>query len=326
MIVCMPLDIGAPLVLVLRRPALDRQRDDGSNGRKVTVPDQEWLADRFEGQRAHLRAVAYRMLGSQAEADDAVQEAWLRLSRSDADAIENLGGWLTTVVARVSLDMLRARTTRREDAAGAHPPDHVELAPERDPEHEALLADSVGSALLVVLDTLSPAERLAFVLHDVFAVPFDEIGVIAGRSSNAAKQLASRARHKVQGSEPAPDADPARQREVVGAFLAASRSGEFDALVALLDPEVILEADAAAVRMGSPDEVRGAAAVAGTFSGRALAAQPALIDGAVGVVWAVEGRLKVAWEFTLQAGRVVHIDMLADRESLDRLDCTILEG
>jgi RNA polymerase sigma factor (sigma-70 family) len=291
------------------------------------VSEHDWLEDRFEAHRAHLQAVAYRMLGSRGEADDAVQEAWLRLNRSDASDIENLGGWLTTVVSRVSLDMLRSRASRREELAGAHLLDHIESPTAgSDPEHEALLADTVGSALLVVLDTLSPGERLAFVLHDMFAVPFDEIGAIVGRSSNAAKQLASRARHKVQGSGPGPEADPLRQREVVNAFLAASRNGDFDALVALLDPDVVLRADAAAVRMGSPEEVRGAAAVAGTFSGRALAAQPALIDGAVGVVWAVGGRPRVAWDFTIMHGKIVHIDMLAAPDSLDDLDLTVLDG
>ena len=290
------------------------------------MSEPEWLVDRFEEHRAHLLAVAYRMLGSQGEADDAVQEAWLRLSRSDATEIENLGGWLTTVVSRVSLDMLRSRTSRREDPAGARPSDHRQSASAgSDPEHEAVLADTVGSALLVVLDTLRPAERLAFVLHDVFAVPFDEIGSIIGRSSNAAKQLASRARTKVQGSDPTPDADPIRQREVVDAFLAASRNGEFDALVALLDPGIVLQADAAAVRMGSPEETLGAEAVAGTFSGRATAAQPALIDGAVGIAWAVGGRVKVAWDFTIEDGKIVHIDMLAAPECLDDLELTLLD-
>ena len=289
------------------------------------MPEPDWLVNRFEDHRAHLSAVAYRMLGSRGEADDAVQEAWLRLSRSDSSAIGNLGGWLTTVVARVSLDMLRARGARREEHVGARLPDHIETPTAgSDPEHEALLADTVGSALLVVLDTLSPAERLAFVLHDVFAVPFDEIGAIIGRSSNAAKQLASRARNKVQGSGPVTAADGTRQREIVDAFLAASRNGDFDALVALLDPDIVLEADAAAVRMGSPEEVRGAPAVAGTFSGRALGAQPALIDGAVGIVWEVGGRLKVAWDFTISDGKIAHIDMLAAPESLDDLDLTVL--
>ena len=291
------------------------------------MSEQDWLVDRFEDQRGHLRAVAYRMLGSRVEADDAVQEAWLRLSRSDASDIENLGGWLTTVVSRVSLDMLRSRASQREEPAGSDLPDQVESrAPGGRPEDEALLADTVGSALLVVLDTLTPAERLAFVLHDMFAVPFDEIGAIVDRSPKAAKQLASRARHKVQGSGPLPDADPTRQREVVDAFLAASRNGDFDALVALLDPDVVLRADAEAVRMGSPEEVRSAAAVAGTFSGRALAAQPALIDGAVGILWAVGGRLKVAWDFTIRDGKVVHIDMLAAPDSLDDLDLTVLDN
>jgi RNA polymerase sigma factor (sigma-70 family) len=293
---------------------------------KVTVAEHDWLVDRFESRRAHLRAVAYRMLGSTGEADDAVQEAWVRLNRSDTSTIENLDGWLTTVVSRVSLDMLRSRASRREEPAVGELPDQLEgPAAGGDPEHEAMLADAVGSALLVVLDTLSPAERLAFVLHDMFAVPFDEIGPIVGRSANAAKQLASRARHKVQGKGTAPDADPARQREVVNAFLAASRSGDFDALVALLDPDIVLIADAAAVEMGSPEETQGAAAVAGTFSGRVLAAQPALIDGAVGIVWAVSGRAKVAWDLTIRDGKVAHIDMLAEADTLDALDLTILE-
>jgi RNA polymerase sigma factor (sigma-70 family) len=313
------------VVSVLRRSALDRQWHDGSQRRKVTVPEDDWLADRFEANRARLRAVAYRMLGSRAEADDAVQEAWLRLSRADASEIENLGGWLTTVVARVSLDKLRSRASRREEAGGPDLADRVDSSGSGGPEDEALLVDSVGSALLVVLDTLRPAERLAFVLHDIFAVPFDEIGPVIGRSPTAAKQLASRARHKVQGTEPAADADPARQREVVDAFLAASRAGDFDALVGLLDPDVVLEADAAAVRLGSPAEVRGAVAVAGTFSGRALAAQAALIDGVVGVVWAVKGRPKVAWDFTIRDGRIVHIDMLAAGDSLDGLGVAVLD-
>ncbi len=290
------------------------------------MAERDWLVDRFEARRTHLRAVAYRMLGSTGEADDAVQEAWVRLNRSDTSAIENLDGWLTTVVSRVSLDMLRSRASRREEPAGGDLPDNIESAAAGgDPEHEAMLADTVGSALLVVLDTLSPAERLAFVLHDMFAVPFDEIGPIVGRSPNAAKQLASRARQKVQGKEAVSDAHPARQREVIDAFLAASRSGDFDALVALLDPDIVLVADSAAVGMGSPEEIRGAAAVAGTFSGRALAAEAALIDGAVGVVWAVAGRPRVAWDFTISDGKVVHIDMLAAADSLADLDLTILE-
>ena len=293
------------------------------------MPENEWLVDGFEAHRAHLRTVAYRMLGSWGEADDAVQEAWFRLNRSDASEIENLGGWLTTVVGRVSLDMLRSRASRREDPVGADlsdraPGPSATTTAGVDPEHEALLADTVGSALLVVLDTLSPAERLAFVLHDMFAVPFEEIGTIVGRSPNAAKQLASRARRKVQGRGEASDADPARQREVVDAFLAASRGGDFDALVALLDPDVVLVGDAAAVRMGGPDEMRGADAVAGMFSGRAEGAQPALVDGAVGVAWAVGGRPKVVWDFTIEDGKVVHIDMLAADDTLDGLELRLL--
>jgi RNA polymerase sigma-70 factor, ECF subfamily len=270
--------------------------------------------------------VAYRMLGSSGEADDAVQEAWLRLSRSDPSSIENLSGWLTTVVARVSLDMLRSRGARREEPAGVRPHEELEtVARDDDPEHEAVLADSVGAALLVVLDALTPAERLAFVLHDMFAVPFDEIGSIVGRSPAAAKQLASRARRKVQGSDRPSDADPARQRIVVDAFLAASRQGEFEALVALLDPEIVLEADATAVSMGSPEAVLGASAVATFFSGRAQGAQPALIDGAVGMAWVVGGRTRVAWEFTIIDDKVAHLAMLAERDTLDDLDLTVFE-
>jgi RNA polymerase sigma factor (sigma-70 family) len=291
------------------------------------VSGDDWLVQQFEAHRAHLRAVAYRMLGSQGEADDAVQEAWIRLNRSDTDDIENLGGWLTTVVARVSLDMLRSRSSRREEPTGEALPEPAAGAPAAgDPEHEAVMADTVGAALLVVLDTLTPAERLAFVLHDMFAVPFEQIGGIVGRSPNAAKQLASRARNKVRGVGHVPEVDPLRQRAVVDAFLAASRNGDFDALLGLLDPDVVLAADTAAVEMGSPQELRGAAAVAGTFSGRALAAQPALIDGAVGVVWAVGGRPKVVWDFTIENGTVTHIDMLAAPESLDGLDLTVLDG
>jgi RNA polymerase sigma factor (sigma-70 family) len=290
------------------------------------MTEADWLGQQFEERRAHLRSVAYRMLGSSGEADDAVQEAWLRLSRSDPSAIENLGGWLTTVVARVSLDMLRSRGSRREEPAGAHLRDeHESVASGDDPEHEAVLADSVGAALLVVLDALTPAERLAFVLHDMFAVPFDEIGSIVSRSPAAAKQLASRARRKVQGSDRPSDADPARQRVVVDAFLAASRQGEFDALVALLDPEIVLEADSTAVTMGSPETVLGASAVAATFSGRALGAQPALIDGSVGMVWVVGGRTKVAWDFTIVDDTIVHIAMLAEPDTLDDLDLTVFE-
>jgi RNA polymerase sigma-70 factor (ECF subfamily) len=289
------------------------------------VADHDWLAERFETHRTHLRAVAYRMLGSVSEADDAVQDSWLRLSGSDPSDIENLGGWLTTVVARVCLDMLRARTSRREEPLGSHllDPD-ASHADGVDPEQEALLADAVGIALLVVLDTLAPAERLAFVLHDMFAVPFDEIAPIVGRSSNAAKQLASRARRRVQQATTSPATDLTRQRDVVGAFLAASREGNFDGLLAMLDPDVVLRADDAAVRMGASAEVRGAGGVAGTFSGRARAAQRALVDGAAGAVWAPGGKPRVVFGFTIEGEKIVAIDMLADATRLSELDLTIL--
>jgi RNA polymerase sigma factor (sigma-70 family) len=287
--------------------------------------ERELLAERFEGHRAHLRAVAYRMLGSLSEADDAVQEAWLRLSRADADSVDNLGGWLTTVVARICLDMLRSRSSRREEPLDAHLPDAaVTPADATDPEHEALLAEGVGLALLVVLDTLAPAERLALVLHDMFAVPFEQIGSILGRSPNAAKQLASRARRRVQGAA-ASDTDPTRQRAVVDAFLAASRNGDFDALLALLDPGVVLRSDAAATAVGAASELRGAPAVAGSFSGRAQRARLALVDGAAGAVWAPGGRPRVVFTFTITGGKIVAIDILADPDRLSRLDLTILD-
>jgi RNA polymerase sigma-70 factor (ECF subfamily) len=290
------------------------------------VDDHDWLADRFEAHRPHLRAVAYRMLGNGTEADDAVQESWLRLSRTDATAVENLGGWLTTVVARVCLDMLRTRTSRREDPLDAPA---AEPALERgggvDPEHEAVLADSVGLALLVVLDTLRPAERLAFVLHDMFAVPFDEIAPIVGRSPDATKMLASRARRRVQDAGTATggaaaDAGAARRREIVRAFLAASRGGDFDALLALLDPDVVLRSDAAAAATGSPAELQGAAVVAGTFAGRAQAARLALVDGAPALVWAQGGQPRVVFGFTIEAGRIVGIDVSADPDRLAGMD------
>jgi RNA polymerase sigma factor (sigma-70 family) len=289
------------------------------------MDEHDWLAKRFEENRAHLRAVAYRMLGSLSEADDAVQEAWLRLSRSDTSGVENLGGWLTTVVARVSLDMLRSRESRREEPIGAHVPEPiVSREGGGDPEHETILGDSVGLALLVVLETLAPAERVAFVLHDMFAVPFDEIAPIVGRSPAAARQLASRARRRVQGAATVPD-DPTRRREVVDAFLAASRHGDFEALLAVLDPDVVLRADRAAVQMGASREVRGAAAVADTFSGRARFAQPALVNGAVGLVWAPRGRPRVVFGFTITRGKIVEIDLIADPERLHQLDLVVLD-
>jgi RNA polymerase sigma factor (sigma-70 family) len=291
------------------------------------VNDHDWLAERFEGHRAHLRAVAYRMLGSASEADDAVQEAWLRLARADASGVENLGGWLTTVVARVCLDMLRARSSRREEPLGDQRPDPTagrEVA--ADPEQQALLAEGVGLALLVVLETLTPAERVAFVLHDMFAVPFDQVADILGRSPAAAKMLASRARRRVQGAAAVPDPDVPRQRAVVDAFLAAARGGDFDGLLALLDPDVVVRADRAAVQAGALGEVRGAAAVAGTFTGRARFARPALVGGAPGAVWAPGGRPRVAFAFTVVDGRIVEIDLLADPERLRQLDPAPLDG
>jgi RNA polymerase sigma-70 factor (ECF subfamily) len=269
-----------------------------------------------------LRAVAYRMLGSRSEVDDAVQEAWLRLSRSDAGDIENLSGWLTTVVARVCLDMLRSRKSRREEPLGPHVPEPV-ANPES--EQEAELADSVGTALLVVLETLNPAERLAFVLHDMFAVPFEEIAPIVGRTPAAARQLASRARRRVQGAPAAPDADVTRQRKIVDAFLAASRGCDFEALLAVLDPDVVFRADPVAVRMGGSPEIRGAAAVAETFKGRAQAAKPALINGAVGIAVIFGGRLRIALNLTITGDRIVGIEAVADPERLRQFDLTVLE-
>jgi RNA polymerase sigma-70 factor, ECF subfamily len=285
-----------------------------------------WLAARFEERRSHLRAVAYRMLGSMTEADDAVQEAWLRLSRSDPDEIENLGGWLTTVTARVCLDMLRARSSRREELFGVQVPEPLALAHDAsDPEREALLADSIGPALLVVLEMLAPAERLAFVLHDLFAVPFDEIAPIVGRSPAAARQLASRARRRVQGAPSPDDPDRPKQRAVVDAFLAASRNGDFEALVKMLDPDVELRADDAAVEIGAERAVRGALAVATTFVGRAKVARPAMIDGQPGLVWAPGGRPRVVFGFLFSGERIIAIEMVADADRLDELDLVIVD-
>ena len=279
------------------------------------------LAAEFEAHRRHLRAVAYRMLGSVDEADDAVQEGWLRLSRADASGIENLGGWLTTVVARVCLDMLRSRPARREDALDRRENDPVTSGEDAGhPEHEAMLGDSAGLALLVVLDRLAPAERLAFVLHDMFAMSFGEIAPIMGRTPTAARQLASRARRRVQVPGGAPDTERALQRQIVDAFLAASRDGNFAALVEMLDPNAMIRADSGAVEFGAATEVRGAAAVAETFSGRARAARAALLDGYAGAVWAQGGQPRVVFGFTIVAGRIIEIEMLADAEQLSRLD------
>jgi RNA polymerase sigma-70 factor (ECF subfamily) len=291
------------------------------------MDERQWLAERFEGQRAHLRAVAYRMLGSASEAEDAVQEAWLHVSRSGAGGVENLGGWLTTVVARVCLDMLRSRKARREDLGAA---DEPELAARGetaiDPEQEALLADSVGLALLVVLEALAPAERIAFVLHDLFALPFEEIAGIVGRSPDAARQLASRARRRVQGTATVPEAELSRQREVVAAFLAAMRGGDVEALVALLDPDVVIRAGAAG---GPPKEIRGArtwARGAVAFAAQVRFMEAALVDGAVGIVLAPGGRLSRALRLSFADGKIARVEVIADPERLAQLELAVLEG
>ena len=293
----------------------------GETTDRDTTTGDDWLVDGFERHRPHLRAVAYRMLGSTTEADDAVQDTWLRLTRSDTTAVENLGGWLTTIVSRVCLDRLRSRTARREEPWDALAPEPVAARDdERDPEHQALLANSVGSALVVILDTLTPSERLAFVLHDLFAVPFDEIAPIVGRSPAATRQLASRARRRVQGARTDGVRDAGRHRAIVDAFLAASRGGDLDRLLALLDSDVVLRADDATVQAGAEREVRGAAAVAATFSGRARVARPALIDGAPGAVWSQGGRPRVVFDFTFDGDMIVAIDLLADPATLEALD------
>jgi RNA polymerase sigma factor (sigma-70 family) len=291
------------------------------------MDEHEWLAGKFEDNRSHLRAVAYRMLGSLSEADDAVQESWLRLSRSDTSSVANLSGWLTTVVARVCLDMLRSRKSRREESLSVQAPDPIASRQDGgDPEYEALLADSVGLALLVVLETLAPAERLAFVLHDMFDVSFDEIAAIVGRSPVATRQLASRARRRVQGTPTIPDANLTRQREVVDAFLAASRGGDFDALLAVLDPDILFQADRAAVQAGGPPSVRGASAVARMFSGRAQAARAALVNGAVGIVVAPRGQLFLVLIPTVVGGKIVEIEVIGDPERLRQLDLAVLDN
>ncbi len=295
------------------------------------MDEHDVLAERFEANRGHLRAVAYRMLGSLNEADDAVQEAWLRLSRTDTSDVANLRGWLTTVVGRVCLDMLRSRTSRREEPLEAYVPDPiVGPATGSDPEQQAVLADSVGLALLVVLETLAPAERLAFVLHDMFAIPFDEIGPIVDRSPDAAKMLASRARQRIRGAPTAPEGDLSRQREVVNAFLAASRTGDFAALVAVLDPDVTLRADIGVLPSTTPRLVRGAQAVAkqalmfARFS-REGDSRPALVNGSIGLVTAPGGVVSAVMGLTIVDGRIVEIDILADPERLARLDLAALD-
>jgi RNA polymerase sigma-70 factor (ECF subfamily) len=293
----------------------------------MSLPER--LAEQFETHRAHLRAVAYRMLGSVSEAEDAVQESWIRLGRSDVSNVENLRAWLTTVVARVCLDMLRTRTSRREDPLDTHVPDPVITRADSDPESEAMRADSVGLALLVVLETLEPAERLAFVLHDVFGMPFDEIAPIVDRSAVAARQLASRARRRVQSTAPNADHDVRQQRRVVDAFMAAAREGDFEGLVAVLDPDIVLRADGGAIA-GLSRVVRGASAVAAqaaTFSKSGLASQLVLVNGHLGFVSRrPDGRLFSVLGFTIAGGKVVEIDILADPERLSGLDLSALEG
>jgi RNA polymerase sigma-70 factor, ECF subfamily len=292
--------------------------------------DQDWLAERFEANRAHLRGVAFRMLGSLTEADDAVQEAWIRLSRTDTSDVENLRAWLTTVVGRVSLNMLRSRQTRREAPLGTHLPDPI-LSPQAglDPEQEALLGDSVGLAMLVVLDSLTPAERVAFVLHDVFAVPFDQVAPIVGRTPAAARQLASRARRRVQGA-PVPDVDLDGQWAVVNAFLAAARDGDFERLLAVLDPEVVLRADGGAARPGVVSLVHGAQTVAEqamSFRQFGKTATRVLVNGIPGgVAWSPDGSPFAVVALTVRGGRIVAIDVLADPDRLGQLDLTVVAG
>lgn len=287
------------------------------------MDDQEWLAKRFEDHRRQLRAVAYQLLGSLSDADDALQEAWLRISRSDTSSVENLGGWLRTVVARVSLNMLRARRTRREDPLEVGLPDPIVSPPDgADPEHETLIGDSVGLAMLVVLETLPPAERLAFVLHDVFAVPFDEIAEITERSPTAARKLASRARHRVRAEAPVPDADLDRQWKLLDAFSSASRDGDFEALMALLDPDIVLREDDGTKRPAASLVIRGARAVAeraASFAHLGPVAHPALVNGAAGVVVAPGGRPFAVLAFTIVGGRIVEINVLSDPARLAAL-------
>jgi len=288
------------------------------------MDEQKFLTGQFEANRAHLRAVAYRMLGSRSEADDAVQEAWLRLSRADAEGIGNLSGWLTTVVARVCLDMLRARKSRREEPFSPFVPEPA--ADNENIEREAALAESVGAAFLVVLETLAPAERLAFVLHDMFAVPFGRIAQILERTPEAARQLASRARRRVQGAEPVSDPDLPRQREIVDAFLAASKGNDFDALVAVLAPDIVFRSDAVAVKMGGTAELRGAEAVANTFKGRAQAARPAVVDGALALAVMFGGRLRIVLRLTIDDDKITAIEAVADPKRIATFDVALLNA
>ncbi|TDU84520.1 RNA polymerase ECF family sigma subunit [Kribbella voronezhensis] len=289
------------------------------------MTEDDWLAARFEEKRDHLRTVAVRILGSPQEAEDAVQEAWIRLSRCDTGEIDNLGGWLTTVVGRICLDVLRLRRGRPEQPVDEHSP--VLVDPEvPDPELEAVQAESVGFALLVVLETLTPAERLAFVLHDMFAVPYEDIAPIVGRSPGAARQLASRGRRRVQGRPELLDTDAHRQRELVTAFLAASRNGDFQALLEMLDPGVVLRADGAAADRGAARLVRGAAAVAANFSGRAAAARVALVDGIAGAVWTYRGEPQVVFRFSFDADRITEIELLGDADYLREVELARFDG
>jgi RNA polymerase sigma-70 factor (ECF subfamily) len=289
------------------------------------MTDGDWLAERFEEHRGRLRAIAYRILGSPNDADDAVQETWLRFSRSDTEPVDNLAAWLNTVVSRVCLNMLQARRSRPQPHVEADLPEQSGAPDESDPEHEALLADSVGLALLVVLDALTPAERVAFVLHDVFAIPFDEIAPIVDRSTPATRKLASRARARVQHRDAGGQADRLRQAALVDAFLAAARKGDFDALLAVLDPDVVLRADEQAVTLGVAAETRGLEEV-GAFLRHARGATPALLDGAAAVVWIYRGELKVVYHFTTDADRITAVDLIADPDRLRDLDLVILEG
>jgi RNA polymerase sigma-70 factor, ECF subfamily len=294
------------------------------------MDERDWLAEQFEQNRGRLRGVAYRMLGSLNEADDAVQEAWLRLSRTEEGSIENLGAWLTTVVARVCLDMLRSRNSRREDPIGEGLGETITSdKPGNDPEQEVLLADSVGLALLVVLGRLPPAERVAFVLHDMFALPFEEIAAILGRTSAAARQLASRARRRVQGAAGVPVATLAEQREAISAFLSALRAGNIEGLVAVLDPEVVVRVDEAAARPGGPREIHGArnwASGAVAFASMVKFVQPALVNGSVGLVWAPRGRLMRVLTFTLKQGKIAQVEIIADRARLSQLELAVLDS
>lgn len=286
------------------------------------MTEENFLTETFEAHRPRLTAVAQRMLGSRSDADDAVQEAWLRANRAGADEIDNMAGWLTTIVSRVCLNMLQSRTTRREDPLPDHEHDHGPEAADS-PERQAVEADAVGVALLVVLDTLTPAERLAFVLHDLFGVSFEEIAPIVERTPTAARQLASRARRRIRGAEPDRPAGPDRGREIVRAFLAASREGDFAGLLAVLAPDVVVRADAAAVAAGSSAEVRGAQAVAQNFLGRARGAVDALVDGAAGAVWIVKGAPRVVFEFTIDGGVVTAIDLRMDPAAIADLDVEV---